>query len=89
MKHELQIWNGDILLRRGFQMKCRVGGVGAIPDGTFSRKLKTIQGNSGGIRQCWGKKGHLADSQAPLSTAQSKFQIPHWITSFSARLPMG
>jgi hypothetical protein len=35
------------------------------------------------------KERHSADSQAPLPTAQSKFPNPHWITSFSARLPMG
>jgi hypothetical protein len=34
------------------------------------------------------KERHSADSQAPLPTAQSKFPIPHWITSFSARLPI-
>jgi hypothetical protein len=36
-----------------------------------------------------GEERHSADSQAPLPRAQSKFPIPHWITSFSARLPIG
>src|SRR5258708_13388656 len=35
------------------------------------------------------KERHSADSQPPLPTAQSKFPKPHWITSFSARLPIG
>jgi hypothetical protein len=34
------------------------------------------------------KERHSADSQMPLPIAQSKFPIPHWITSFSARLPI-